>query len=56
MRMPVVFVGHGNPMNAIERNEYHLGWENLEPAEFFNAKVVSAISMTSVVIGGPPRR
>jgi 4,5-DOPA dioxygenase extradiol len=26
MRMPVLFVGHGNPMNAIERNEFHLGW------------------------------
>ncbi len=29
MRMPVVFIGHGNPMNAIERNEFHLGWEAL---------------------------
>lgn len=28
-RMPVVFVGHGNPMNAIERNRFHLGWEAL---------------------------
>lgn len=27
--MPVVFVGHGNPMNAIERNEFHLSWEDL---------------------------
>jgi 4,5-DOPA dioxygenase extradiol len=27
-----------------------------EPAEFFNVQVVSAISMTSVVIGWPPRR
>ncbi len=26
MRMPVLFIGHGNPMNAIERNEFHLGW------------------------------
>jgi len=24
--MPVLFIGHGNPMNAIDRNEYHLGW------------------------------
>jgi len=24
--MPVLFVGHGNPMNAIERNAFHLGW------------------------------
>jgi 4,5-DOPA dioxygenase extradiol len=27
--MPVLFVGHGNPMNAIERNGYHLAWEAL---------------------------
>ena len=27
--MPVLFVGHGNPMNAIERNGYHLAWESL---------------------------
>ena len=29
MKMPVVFVGHGNPMNAIERNEFYRGWEAL---------------------------
>ena len=28
-RMPVVFVGHGNPMNALERNEYTRSWERL---------------------------
>ncbi|MGA2641621.1 MAG: 4,5-DOPA dioxygenase extradiol [Spirochaetia bacterium] len=26
-RMPVVFVGHGSPMNAIEDNEFSRGWE-----------------------------
>jgi len=26
MRMPVLFIGHGNPMNAIERNEFHENW------------------------------
>ena len=26
MKMPVLFAGHGNPMNAIERNDFHLGW------------------------------
>jgi 4,5-DOPA dioxygenase extradiol len=26
MNMPVLFVGHGNPMNAIERNEFHENW------------------------------
>jgi len=29
LNMPVVFIGHGNPMNAIERNEFHRGWEEL---------------------------
>jgi len=24
--MPVLFVGHGNPMNAIEDNEYSRAW------------------------------
>ena len=28
-RMPAVFLGHGNPMNAIERNPFHESWENL---------------------------
>jgi 4,5-DOPA dioxygenase extradiol len=27
--MPVLFVGHGNPMNAIERNEFHQCWVEL---------------------------
>jgi len=26
MTMPALFVGHGSPMNAIEENEFHLGW------------------------------
>ena len=26
MKMPILFLGHGNPMNAIERNEFHRGW------------------------------
>jgi 4,5-DOPA dioxygenase extradiol len=29
MRMPVLFVGHGNPMNAIEHNEFHAAWSAL---------------------------
>ncbi|MCD6707964.1 MAG: 4,5-DOPA dioxygenase extradiol [Thiobacillus sp.] len=28
-RMPAVFLGHGNPMNAIERNPFHASWERL---------------------------
>ena len=27
--MPVLFVGHGNPMNAIEKNEFHNSWVEL---------------------------
>lgn len=26
MRMPVLFVGHGSPMNAIENNDFTRGW------------------------------
>ena len=26
VRMPVLFVGHGSPMNAIEDNEFHRAW------------------------------
>ena len=28
-RMPVLFVGHGSPMNAIEENEFVQGWRNI---------------------------
>jgi 4,5-DOPA dioxygenase extradiol len=28
-RMPVLFVGHGSPMNAIEENEYSRTWQQL---------------------------
>jgi len=28
-KMPVLFVGHGSPMNAIEENEFSLGWRNI---------------------------
>jgi 4,5-DOPA dioxygenase extradiol len=27
--MPVLFVGHGNPMNAIEQNEFTEGWQKM---------------------------
>jgi len=30
--MPVIFVGHGNPMNAIEHNRYHASWQRLGAA------------------------
>jgi len=28
-RQPVLFLGHGSPMNAIEDNEFHQGWVKL---------------------------
>ncbi|MEQ8809287.1 MAG: class III extradiol ring-cleavage dioxygenase, partial [Imperialibacter sp.] len=28
-KMPLVFVGHGSPMNAIEENAYTKGWHSL---------------------------
>lgn len=28
-KMPVLFVGHGNPMNAIEENEFSKKWESM---------------------------
>ncbi len=30
--MPAIFVGHGNPMNAIEDNRFSRGWEELAKA------------------------
>jgi len=28
-KMPVLFIGHGSPMNAIEKNEFSSSWERL---------------------------
>ena len=28
-RLPVLFVGHGSPMNAVHDNEYRRSWESL---------------------------
>jgi len=28
-KMPVLFIGHGSPMNAIEDNEFSRGWKSL---------------------------
>ncbi len=28
-KMPLAFIGHGSPMNAIYKNEYTMNWENL---------------------------
>lgn len=31
-RLPVLFVGHGSPMNAIEKNAWHLTWRDMGAA------------------------
>jgi 4,5-DOPA dioxygenase extradiol len=28
-KMPVLFIGHGSPMNAIEENEFSIGWREM---------------------------
>jgi 4,5-DOPA dioxygenase extradiol len=28
-QMPLLFIGHGSPMNAIEENEFSLGWKHM---------------------------
>lgn len=28
-QMPVLFLGHGSPMNAIQENEFVLGWRDI---------------------------
>lgn len=42
-RMPTLFIGHGNPMNAIEDTEYARAWKNIG-ASLRRPKAVLAIS------------
>lgn len=42
-KMPVIFVGHGSPMNAIENNDATFGWKNLKNI-IKRPKVIIAIS------------
>lgn len=42
-RMPAVFVGHGNPMNAIEDSRFSHGWEQLG-RELPRPKAILAVS------------
>jgi len=32
MEMPDLFIGHGSPMNAIEKNEFSSGWKEIAQA------------------------
>src|SRR5207244_2620980 len=42
-RMPVLFIGHGNPMNALERNEYTRAWERIA-ADLPRPRAILAVS------------
>ena len=42
-RMPVLFIGHGNPMNALERNEYTRAWERTA-ADLPRPRAILAVS------------
>ena len=42
-RMPVLFVGHGSPINAIEKNEFNLTWKRIGQ-ELPKPKAILAIS------------
>ena len=49
--MPVVFVGHGNPMNALERNEYTRSWERLA-ADLPRPRAILSVSAHWYAPGG----
>jgi len=42
--MPVIFIGHGSPMNAIEDNEYTKGWKEITN---FIPKPVAILSISA---------
>jgi 4,5-DOPA dioxygenase extradiol len=41
--MPALFIGHGNPMNALERNEYTIAWERIA-AELPRPRAILSVS------------
>ena len=42
--MPALFVGHGNPMNALSRNEYTAGWSAIGASLPFKPRAILSIS------------
>src|SRR5512140_900938 len=42
-KMPTLFVGHGNPMNALEDNEYSRAWEHVGK-ELLKPKAILCVS------------
>ena len=59
-KMPVLFVGHGNPLNSIDDNRYTRGWAELGKS-LPRPRVILAISAhwyipeVSVTVMNPPR-
>lgn len=59
-RMPAIFLGHGNPLNALARNEYTEAWAGLG-AKFPEPKAILSISAhwyvedTAVTTGTSPK-
>lgn len=58
--MPAVFVGHGSPMNAIEKNEYTQGWKDIaksipRPAAVLSFSAHWFTRGTGVYTGESPR-
>lgn len=50
-RMPAVFVGHGNPMNAIDNNAYSAAWQHLAAA-MPRPRAILSVSAHWCVVGG----
>jgi 4,5-DOPA dioxygenase extradiol len=46
-RMPVLFLGHGSPMNAIGNNEFSRGWREVAKS----LPLAGSLTMTSLAIG-----
>lgn len=44
LRMPVLFLGHGSPMNAIEENEFVQGFRDIEKTIPIKPKAIICIS------------
>jgi 4,5-DOPA dioxygenase extradiol len=58
--MPVIFFGHGNPMNALERNTYTEGWATIgtsipRPKAILAVSAHWYIPMTAVTVMRAPR-
>jgi 4,5-DOPA dioxygenase extradiol len=49
--MPAIFVGHGNPMNAIEQNAYTAAWQRLA-ASLPRPRAILSVSAHWYVAGG----